>query len=346
VEAKLYRKLPNNEVECLACKHRCRIVDGRTGICSVRGNEGGKLHLYVYGHPVAVNLDPVEKKPLFHFYPGSWVYSIGTFGCNFRCLFCQNWDISQFPKAETKWLAFPSKQWILRRSLDLSPERAVEEAKRLGADGMAYTYNEPAIWAEYAEDIAELARKEGMFNVFVSSGYETEEALDYLKAIDAYNIDLKGFTDDFYRRMCGTRLDYVLDTIKSVYKRGKWLEITTLVIPGENDSEEQLRGIASFIRNELSPDVPWHITAFHPDYKLLNKEPTPVQTLIRAREIGKEEGLNFVYIGNVWAPDGETTFCPKCGFKLVVREGFRIVEYNIKDGKCPRCGTKIPGYWR
>ncbi len=341
-EAKLYKKLENNAVRCTACKHYCIIPEGKTGICSIRGNENGKLYLYTYATPAAIAIDPIEKKPLFHYKPGTKVFSIGTFGCNFRCSFCQNWDLSQFPKAEAKRTAERAKVLIKRNSTKLSPEEAVEKAILYGCQGIAYTYNEPVIWSEYAESIAEKAKKQGLFNVFVSSGYETEEALDFLKHIDAYNIDLKGFTERFYKEICGTKLENVLDTIKSIYKRKKWIEITTLIIPEENDGEEELRNIARFIK-ELSPKIPWHISAFHPDYKMLNKPRTPLSSLEKAYRIGKEEGLEYIYIGNVIGNEKENTYCPKCNTLLIRRYGFEVLENNIIAGHCPKCSYEIAG---
>ena len=341
-KAKLFNKLKNNVVKCFACKHYCIIPEGKTGICSIRGNEGGELYLYTHSMPSAVAIDPVEKKPLFHFKPGSKVFSIGTFGCNFRCSFCQNWQLSQFPKSESARNAEKARALIKMNSVPLSPEDAVEKALRYRCEGFAYTYNEPAIWAEYAEEISSLASKKGMFNIFVSSGYETEEALNFLKYIDAYNIDLKAFSEEFYRKICGTKLENVLDTIKSIYKRKKWIEITTLVIPGENDDDEQLLEIASFIK-ELSSSIPWHISAFHPDYKMMDKERTPLSTLEKAYHIGKEVGLEYIYIGNVFGNEKENTYCPKCHFILIRRKGFEVIENRINKGRCEKCGYKIKG---
>jgi pyruvate formate lyase activating enzyme len=345
-EAELYKKLGSGSVKCVACKHYCTIKDGSVGICSTRGNEGGKLYSYVYGRPAAVEMDPVEKKPLFHHNPGTMLFSIGTYGCNFRCSFCQNWEMSQFPKEESLRKAKNAKNLIWKRSNTLPPEMAVKLAKQYGADGIAYTYNEPAIWAEYAEDIAKLAASESLSNAFISSGYETEEALDYLKHIDTYKIDLKGFTENFYARNCGTKLSNVLDTIKSVYKRGKHLEIVTLVIPGENDSDEQLKGMAEFIAG-IDTNIPWHVTQFHPDYKMADKPVTPVETLVKARDIGKKAGLRYIYIGNTYVPGGEDTHCPKCNALLVGRDSFNVNFFDVSpEGKCPKCGEKIYGVWR
>jgi pyruvate formate lyase activating enzyme len=345
-EAVLYKKLKGKTVRCLACKHYCTIPDGRVGICSTRGNENGKLYSYVYGRPAAVNMDPIEKKPFFHCNPGTELFSIGTFGCNFRCAFCQNWEMSQFPKQEALNKATNSRNLIWQRSNALPPEMAVKLALQYKADGMAYTYNEPTIWAEYAEDIAKLASKNGLFNVFVSSGYETEEALKFLKHIDYYKIDLKGFTEEFYARNCGTKLANVLETIKAVYKMGKHLEIVTLVIPGENDSDEQLKGMAEFIAG-IDKNIPWHVTQFHPEYKMMDKPITPNQTLIKARDIGKKAGLRYVYIGNTYVENAENTYCPKCNALLVGRNFFNINFFDITpEGKCPKCGEKIYGVWK
>jgi pyruvate formate lyase activating enzyme len=258
---------------------------------------------------------------------------------------CQNWEMSQFPKQEAGKEADNARNLIQQKSNTLPPEMAVKLALQYKADGIAYTYNEPAIWAEYAEDIAKLAASEGLSNAFISSGYESEEALDYLKHIDTYKIDLKGFTEDFYARNCGTKLSNVLDTIKSVYKRGKHLEIVTLVIPGENDSDEQLNGMAEFIAG-IDKNIPWHVTQFHPDYKMADKPVTPVETLIKARNIGKKAGLRYIYIGNAYVPGGEDTHCPKCNALLVGRDSFNVNFFDVTpEGKCPKCGEKIYGVW-
>ncbi|MCX6773465.1 MAG: AmmeMemoRadiSam system radical SAM enzyme [Candidatus Micrarchaeota archaeon] len=343
-KASLYRKFEGKALRCTACKHYCIIAEGMTGICHTMGNIRGKLYSFVYGHPAAVNIDPIEKKPFFHLNPGSSFFSIGTYGCNFRCSFCQNWDLSQFPKEEANFSSQMASDLIRKRSGELSPEKAVELALQYGCDGIAYTYNEPVIWSEYAEDIAKLAHDKGLLNVFVSSGYETEEALDYLKHIDAYKIDLKGFREDFYTRNCGTKLSNVLDTIRSVWKRDKHLEIVTLVIPGENDDDEQLKGMADFIAG-ISPDVPWHVTQFHPDYKMMDKPITPVETLVKARDIGKKAGLRYVYIGNTPTENGENTYCPHCNALVVGREFYSINYFDIKDGNCGKCGKAIYGMW-
>ncbi len=332
IEAKFYKRL-NGRVKCFLCRHECLISEGKRGICGVRENKKGKLYSLVYGKLIAYHVDPIEKKPLFHFLPGTYSYSIATVGCNFSCLHCQNWEISQLPKGTEK---IPGKE--------TDPEDVVEEAKLTNCRSISYTYTEPTIFYEFAYDVAKLAHKENIKNVFVTNGYINEEPLKEIsKYLDAANIDLKGFSKEFYRKVCGADLDEVLESIKLYKKLGIWIEITTLVIPKYNDKEEELRGIAEFIKNELGEDVPWHVTRFHPDYKLTDVEPTPIETLRRAREIGYEVGLRYVYEGNVF--EGENTYCYNCKELLVERRGFDVLKYNIKDGRCPNCGSKIAGIW-
>jgi pyruvate formate lyase activating enzyme len=333
-EAMFYEKLEGNAVHCYLCSHHCRISEGKRGICSVRENINGTLYTLVYGKLIASAVDPIEKKPLFHFLPGSRAYSVATVGCNFRCLNCQNYDISQMPKPQRQ---VPGEH--------VTPEEVVEAAKLYKCESIAYTYNEPTIFFEYAYDIAKLAKKEGIKNVFVSNGYTTQEALRVIAPyLDANNIDLKSFSDDFYRKVCGARLEPVLDCIRLHKKLGIWIEITTLVIPSLNDSEENFRKIAEFIR-DLDPGIPWHVSRFHPDYKLLDLPPTPVETLDRARKIGLEAGLKYVYQGNV-PGEGENTNCPSCGRLLIERRGYEVTRYSVKDGKCPHCGANIDGVWQ
>ncbi len=333
IEAKFYKKL-NGNVRCLLCRHRCVISEGKRGICGVRENRGGKLYSLVYGKLIAYHVDPIEKKPLFHFLPGTYSYSIATVGCNFSCLHCQNWEISQLPKGDKH---IPGKE--------ISPEDVVEEAKLTNCRSISYTYTEPTIFYEFAFDAAKLAHKENIKNVFVTNGYINDEPLEEIsKYLDAANIDLKGFNRDFYRKVCGADLDEVLDSIKLYKKLGIWIEITTLIIPKYNDNEDELREIAEFIKNELGKDVPWHVTRFHPDYKLTDVSPTPVETLRRARDIGYDVGLRYVYEGNVF--EGENTYCYNCKELLIERRGFDVLKYNIKDGKCPKCGSKIAGIWK
>ena len=334
-EAMFYEKLEDNLVNCNLCSHRCRrIADSKRGICGVRENRDGKLYSLVYGKAVAMSVDPIEKKPLFNFLPGSRSYSIATVGCNFRCDNCQNYDISQLPK-ERNIIVGP----------DVSPEEIVSAAKRSNCASIAYTYSEPTIFFEYAYDIAKLARKEGLKNVFVTNGYITPEALKEISPyLDAANIDLKSFSDEFYRKSCGAHLQPVLDSIRLYKRLGIWIEITTLIIPTLNDSEEELRMIAGFI-NEVGEDTPWHITQFHPMYNLPDLPRTPVSTLRKARQIGLEAGLRYVYEGNVPGETGENTYCYNCGKPLIRRFGYSIQENKIKNSACTYCKTKIDGLY-
>jgi len=333
-EAMFYEKLEDKMVKCNLCSHRCsRIADSKRGICGVRENKDGKLCSLVYGRVAARSVDPIEKKPLFHFLPGSRSYSIATVGCNFRCGNCQNFDISQLPK---------ERNIIVGQ--DVSPEEIVSAAKRNNCASIAYTYSEPTIFFEYAYDIAKLASKEGIKNVFVTNGYITEEALKEISPyLDAANIDLKSFSDDFYRKNCGARMKPVLDSIRLYKSLGIWTEITTLIIPSLNDSEEELRKIAEFIKNEVGEETPWHITQFHPTYKLIDLPRTPVTILRKAREIGLEAGLRYVYEGNVPGENGENTYCHNCGKMLIRRFGYSIIENKIKNSACTYCGAEIDG---
>jgi pyruvate formate lyase activating enzyme len=334
-EAMFYEKLDDNLVNCNLCAHRCRkIADSKRGICGVRENKGGKLYSLVYGKIIARSIDPIEKKPLFQFLPGSLSYSIATLGCNFRCDNCQNYDISQLPKIRNTIIGQETK-----------PEEIVESAKSNNCKSIAYTYSEPTIFFEYAYDVAKLAQKEGLKNVFVTNGYTTHEALQKIGPyLDAANIDLKSFSDDFYRNNCGARLEPVLEAIKLYKKLGIWTEITTLIIPTLNDKEEELRQIAEFIKG-VGKETPWHISQFHPTYKLIDLPRTPVETLRKARQIGLETGLRYVYEGNVAGETGENTFCHNCGKILIRRFGYKIQENNIQNLNCPQCGTKIDGVY-
>jgi pyruvate formate lyase activating enzyme len=332
-EAMFYEKLDDNLVNCNLCSHRCRkIADSKRGVCGVRENRDGTLYSLVYGKAVARSVDPIEKKPLFQFLPGSRAYSIATVGCNFRCDNCQNYDISQLPKVRGTIVGE-----------DVQPEEIVLAAKLSKCESIAYTYSEPTIFFEYALDIAKHAQKEGVKNVFVTNGYITPEALREISPyLDAANIDLKSFSDDFYRKNCGARLEPVLDSIRLYKSLGVWIELTTLIIPTLNDSEEELRKIAEFIK-EVGEDIPWHITQFHPTYKLIDQPRTPVTTLRRARQIGLEAGLRYVYEGNVPGENGENTYCHKCHKMLIHRLGYRIIENKIKNSACPYCGAEIDG---
>jgi len=328
-----YDKLGANTVHCYLCNHHCRINEGKRGICGVRENINGALYSLVYGKLIASAVDPIEKKPLFHFLPGSYAYSIATVGCNFRCLNCQNYDISQMPKPLKP---VPGE--------DVTPEKTVEAAKRYRCASIAYTYTEPTMFFEYAYETAKLANKEGVKNTFHTNGYITEEALRTIASyLDAVNIDLKSFSDEFYRRICGARLKPVLDAVRLHKELGIWIEITTLIIPTLNDSEEDLRGIAVFIK-ELDEGIPWHVTGFLPAYRLLDLPPTSPENLNKARRIGLDAGLKYVYQGNV-PGGGENTFCHSCGRLLIERSGYQILQYNIRDSKCPHCNAKIDGKW-
>lgn len=294
----------------------------------------GKLYTLVFGKAIAMNLDPIEKKPLFHVLPGSLSYSIATVGCNFQCPFCQNWQISQFVRAYGE---IPGER--------LSPEEAVSQARKSGAASIAYTYTEPTIFFEYAYETAKLSTAEGIMNVFVTNGHITEEAVREISPfLNAANIDLKSFREKTYRSVMKGSLEGVLKGIEAYKKYGVWLEITTLIVPNQNDSEEEIRDIAHYIAS-LDSGVPWHISRFYPDYKMTDVPPTPLSVMRRALEIGKEEGLKFVYLGNVPGDPAESTYCPKCGEAMIKRWGYRILENRLKKGKCGSCGEEIPGVW-
>jgi pyruvate formate lyase activating enzyme len=332
-EALFYEKLPHDAVRCDLCRHHCRIAPGMRGICRVRENRAGRLMSLVYGRIVAEHVDPVEKKPLFHVLPGTTSYSIATVGCNFRCRHCQNHTIAQYepgPAAE-----IPGQF--------TTPEQIVGQALRKGCRSISYTYTEPTIFCEYALDCARLATAAGLKNIFVTNGYITTQALDAVAPfLDAANIDLKGFSDDFYRRVVGARLDEVLACIRDYKRRGIWIEITTLVIPGENDTDEQLDGIARFIAEELGRDVPWHISRFFPQYRMTDREATPHSSLARAVEAGRRAGLHFLYVGNL-AGGRENTDCPACGATVIRREGFQMVDNRLVGDVCPECGAELAG---
>ena len=330
-EALLYKKLEDHKVSCFLCNHHCTIADGKFGFCNVRENQGGVLYTHTYGALVSENNDPIEKKPLYHFFPGSTSLSIATAGCNFQCGFCQNWQISQIREARKLRL----------RSQEVSPEEVVASAKHMGSTSISYTYTEPTIFFEYAYDIAQLAKKEGLYNVFVTNGFMTEEAIRMIQPyLDAANIDLKSFSDDYYRKLCKGRLEPVLKTIELMKNMNLWIEVTTLVVTGQNDSVEELEKIANFIAG-VDRAIPWHISRFYPQYEMNHLEPTPLQILNRAYEIGKEAGLRYVYLGNVGA--GNTTFCYHCNKALIERYGFSVRYNRIKNGKCPSCQSPIDG---
>lgn len=324
----------DNKVQCSLCSHRCLISPGKRGICAVRENRDGALYSLVYDKVIARNIDPIEKKPLFHFLPNSLSYSIATPGCNFRCKHCQNADISQLPRNHAGVIPGES----------VSPATIVEAAKRHNCASISYTYTEPTIYFELAYDTARLAAEAGIKNVFVTNGYITPEALTTIRPyLHAANIDLKGFTDDFYKKICGARLQPVLDAIRFYKESGIWIEITTLVIPGLNDSDQELKDIANFIKS-VSEDIPWHVSRFYPTYQLLDQPITPLETLARARQIGLEAGLRYAYEGNV-PGQGEDTMCWSCKKTLVKRIGFSVQQNSVEDGKCGFCGALIAGIW-
>jgi len=331
-EALLYKKLKEKKVQCQNCAHFCIISPGKRGICGVRENIDGKLYTLNYGKAIAVHIDPIEKKPFFHFLPGSHSLSIATVGCNFRCLNCQNWDISQGFKGIKE---IPGE--------DISPEEIVKMAIKNNLPSISYTYTEPTIFLEYALDTMKLAKKKGLKNNFVSNGFMSEESAKLvIPYLDANNIDIKGFSEEFYKENCGGRLQPVLDTAKLMKKSGVWVEITTLVIPTLSDSEEMFREIAKFIYNELGPETPWHISQFCGaiSWKLKHIPDTPIEILEKACKIGKEVGLKYVYAGNVPGLPSEKTTCPKCGTVAIERTNY-IIHRHDKSGKCPKCGEDL-----
>jgi pyruvate formate lyase activating enzyme len=332
-EAQFWEKRDAGDVQCILCNQFCRIKPGKRGICGVRENQEGVLKTLVYGNPIAANVDPIEKKPLYHFLPGSLAYSIATMGCNFRCLHCQNADISQAPRETGR----VSGEFV-------PPEEVVSEAQAYGCRTIAYTYTEPTMFFEYASDVAVLAKEKELKNVFVSNGYIGEGAArKIIPQLDGINIDLKG-DDEFYKKVCGARAEPVRKNIELMWKEGVWVEVTTLLIPGYNDSEEQLRGLASFLAG-VSPDMPWHVSAFYPTYKLRDAPPTGVESMRRALKIGQEAGIRYVYAGNI-SGESDDTFCPVCKEMLVERSRFMVLKDAIVDGHCPKCGTKIAGVWK
>ena len=331
-EAMLYEKLEGGVVHCFLCAHHCKIAPSKFGICSVRGNIGGMLKTLVYAEPIAIGVDPIEKKPLYHFLPGSVSYSIATVGCNFKCGFCQNWQISQADKKED-----------LGAGKEKMPEAVVREAKKYNCKSISYTYTEPTIFFEYALDCAKLARANGLKNNFVTNGFMTKEALEAIHPfLDAANVDLKSFSDDFYKNTCKARLEPVLDSIRLMRKLNIWVEVTTLVVPGLNDSDKELGQIAQFIAS-IGTEIPWHISRFHPDFRLTDAPATPLETLRKARDIGLACGLRYVYMGNVF--EGNDTYCYNCKSLLIQRQGFSITQNLVQEGKCPYCDSAIDGFF-
>jgi pyruvate formate lyase activating enzyme len=333
-EALFWEKLDENQGKCHLCAHECRIPAGGFGICGVRQNIEGTLFSHVYGEVIAANTDPIEKKPLYHFLPGSRIYSIATIGCNFKCGFCQNWQISQVSATDGEAVA--------RRAM--TPQEIVLEAKRNRCLSIAYTYTEPTVFFEYAFDTARLARDAGLRNVFVTNGYMTRQALGVIAPyMDAANVDLKSFSEASYRRTCKARLQPVLDTLASMKEMGVWLEVTTLVVPGENDSERELRQIAEYLAR-IDARIPWHLSRFHPDYEFQDHAATPVEALLKAREIGREVGLKHIYLGNV-PEEGVDTDCEQCHERVIERRYMGLNDCRLESGHCPTCGTGIEGVW-
>jgi len=330
-EAMLYTKRDDGKTACVLCSHRCVIADGTRGFCNVRLNRNGTLYTLTYGKVIARHVDPIEKKPLFHFLPGTHAYSVATMGCNFRCYFCQNWEISQYGGEED---SLPGRL--------LPSETAVEEASRSGCSSIAYTYTEPTIFFEYAYDMAVLAHREGLKNIFVTNGYQTPQTIEKMKGvIDAANVDLKSFSDAFYRTVCSARLRPVLEAIRLMYEAGMHLEVTTLVVPKQNDSEEELTQIAAFIA-EISPDIPWHVSRFYPNYQDHSTPATPRETIRKATRIGREQGLRYVFAGNLPGEGDEDSVCPHCGHVVIVRSGYSIHARRLKGHHCGNCGTALP----
>ena len=325
--------LEGGEVQCELCPRKCRVAKGKRGFCGVRENRDGKYYSLVYGNPCAVHLDPIEKKPFFHVLPATTSFSLATTGCNFRCKFCQNWEISQ---------AFPEDVY----SYDISPEMIVKKAKEMGAHSIAYTYVEPTVFYEYMIDIAHLTKKAGLLNVTHSNGFINPVPLrNQCKMMDAANVDLKGFTETFYRELCSGELNPVLESLKTLRQEKVHLEITTLMIPTKNDEWPVVKEMCLWIKKELGSETPIHFSRFYPLYKLKSLPPTPVSTLERARAVALSCGLEYVYIGNVPGHEAENTFCPKCKKRIIQRTGYMVGEVNMKSGKCRYCGKPIPGIW-
>ncbi len=325
VESYLYEKL-NGEVRCKTCWHRCRLKDGKWGICRVRKNEGGKLMVYNYGMVSSIALDPIEKKPLNNYKPGSKVLSFGSVSCNFRCTHCQNFEIS-----------FADLNYPYLRELD--PQDVVRLCQERNADGIAWTYNEPGIWHEFALDSSKLAKEEGYFIVYVTNGYMTPEAIDQFEVLDAANVDVKAFSESFYKKICKAKLENVLKTVEYMHKKGIFLELTYLIIPGENDDRDEIRAFAEWVAS-MDKRIPVHFSRFHPDFKMLDKPATPVSKIEEAIEIAKDVGIEYVYAGNVWGHKYENTYCPNCGELIIAREGFYVLKINLEGDRCPNCGYR------
>ena len=325
-----YYKEEENRIVGLLCRHYCKLKEGQVGICGVNQNVNHSLKNLVYGKVAAINVDPVEKKPLYHFLPNTKSLSIGTVGCNFKCPFCQNWQISQTSITDT--------------SHSLSPKEIVDLAIKHRCQSISYTYNEPTIFYPFAKDIALLAKEKGIKSIFVSNGLETPGVIDDMRGvIDAFNIDLKSFDEGYYKKSLKGSLSGVLDTLKRLKDRGFWVEVTTLIVPDVNDSKEEIEKIASFIANEMDIYTPWHISAFHPDYKMDDTKSTSIDKMMEAKEIGQRAGLKYIYLGNIGVMS--ITRCPECNFELIKRDGYMVIENRLKEGHCPNCDRLIEGVW-
>jgi pyruvate formate lyase activating enzyme len=328
-EAMFWRKV-DKKIECTLCPHRCKISDGKRGICGVRESHEGKLNTMIYGLATSVTPDPIEKKPLYHFYPGTYVLSFGTVGCNFKCLNCQNYGISQ-AKMESM------------RFRELKVEDILDIAKRYKCEGVAWTYNEPTIWYEFTYDGCVIAKKEGLYTCYVTNGFIEKEPLEKISPyLDAMNIDVKSFSEDFYKKICKAKLQPVLDTCVLAKELNIFVELTYLIIPGHNDTEEEIKKYCKWVVDSLDENTPIHFSRFHPDYKMLDSIATPMSTLHRAYEIAKEMGIRYVYLGNVPHGEYENTYCSNCGELLIERIGFSTRSHYAKGGKCPKCGSVIP----
>lgn len=333
-EARWYEKRPDGRIACLLCPHACLVTDTHPGRCGVRRSVGGSLVLPYYGRISSLAVDPIEKKPLYHFHPGSRILSAGFVGCSFHCKFCQNWEISQFRPEQVRGVNFP-------------PETVVLKAKQDEIESIAFTYTEPVIFYEYMFETAKLAKQKGVKSVMISNGYIKEKPMSELcEHLSAVKIDLKAFTEKFYAEQCKGKLQPVRDTLKLLHKKKMWYEIVVLVIPTLNDSEDEMTRMCAWIHDELGPDVPLHFSRFHPMYKIKNLPPTPVSTLTRAREIAMKKGINYVYVGNVPGHEGENTYCPGCKKAVVRRIGYNISADGIEKGKCKYCARPIAGVWK
>jgi pyruvate formate lyase activating enzyme len=329
--ARWWTMLPDGRIECRLCPRFCKLNDGQRGFCFVRRRTGDAMELTTYGRSSGFCADPIEKKPLNHFLPGSSVLSFGTAGCNLGCRFCQNWDISK------------ARSWE-KLAYAASPEQIASTARRLGCRSVAFTYNDPVIFAEYAIDVAQACHEFDIRSVAVTAGYITADARpEFYQDMDAANVDLKAFSEQFYHRLCFASLAPVLETLKYLRESGVWLEVTTLLIPGENDSDQEIHRAAEWFAENLGPNVPWHFTAFHPDFKMLDKPRTPTKTLTRAREIARSKGLNYVYTGNAHDVAGGSTWCPGCGNLLIERDWYELGEWNLAGNQCRFCGHEIDG---